>query len=542
MKRLYNLSIFLLVVSLCVSYLPERAAAAKKITLHKRQVLTYNLKREPEILDPDRSTGVPENEVEMACFEGLARRGVNDVAVPGVAAKWNVSSDGKTYIFRLRKNAKWSNGDPVTAGDFEYAWKRLLNPQLAAEYASSLYVLVNGEEYNSGKISDASKVGVKAKDPLTLVVTLKAPCPYFPVLTAHHSLFPVNRKAVEANPDKWANDPKTLVGNGPFKLVNWVHQERLEFIPNPYYWNRRKVKLTRLIFYTVEEQSTALTMFETGQLDIDNELPQAELPRLQSEGILKFNPILGTYFYRFNTKKPPFNDVRVRKALALAIDRNLLIKYVAKGGQKPALAMVPYGVADASPKRSFRQVGGNYFKDNDIQHAKKLLSEAGYSDIKKFPAVEILYNTSEAHKQVAEAIQEMWAKNLGIKATLTNQEWKVYLTSEDEGNFQIARAGWIADYVDPMTFLDMWTTHNGNNDTGWSNASYDRLITKAQNSGDPKTRIKLMHDAEKILMSEMPIAPIYFYTRPYLCKDYVKGYLYSSLECIDFSGAYIVKH
>jgi oligopeptide transport system substrate-binding protein len=542
MKRLYNLSIFLLVVSLCVSYLPERAAAAKKITLHKRQVLTYNLKREPEILDPDRSTGVPENEVEMACFEGLARRGVNDVAVPGVAAKWNVSSDGKIYTFRLRKNAKWSNGDPVTAGDFEYAWKRLLNPQLAAEYASSLYVLVNGEEYNSGKISDASKVGVKAKDPLTLVVTLKAPCPYFPVLTAHHSLFPVNRKAVEANPDKWANDPKTLVGNGPFKLVNWVHHEKLEFIPNPNYWNRRKVKLTRLIFYTVEEQSTALTMFETGQLDIDNELPQAELPRLQSEGILKFNPILGTYFYRFNTKKPPFNDVRVRKALALAIDRNLLIKYVAKGGQKPALAMVPYGVADASPKRSFRQVGGNYFKDNDIQHAKKLLSEAGYSDIKKFPAVEILYNTSEAHKQVAEAIQEMWAKNLGIKATLTNQEWKVYLTSEDEGNYQIARAGWIADYVDPMTFLDMWLTNSGNNDTGWSNAKYDQLIAKAQSAGAPKVRMQLMHDAEKILMSEMPIAPIYFYTRPYLCKEYVKGYLYSSLECIDFSGAYIAAH
>jgi oligopeptide transport system substrate-binding protein len=542
MKRLYKLSIFLLVVFFSVSYAPEKSVAAKKIALHKTQVLTYNLKYEPEILDPDRSTGVPENEVEMACFEGLARRGVNDVAVPGAAAKWTVSPDGKTYTFRLRKNAKWSNGDPVTAADFEYAWKRLLNPQLAAEYASSLYVLVNGEEYNSGKISDASKVGVKAKDPLTLVVTLKAPCPYFPALTAHHSLFPVNRKAVEANPAKWANDPKTLVGNGPFKLVNWVHHEKLEFIPNPHYWNRRKVKLTRLIFYTVEEQSTALTMFETGQLDIDNELPQAELPRLQSEGILKFNPILGTYFYRFNTKKPPFNNIRVRKALTLAINRNLLIKYVTKGGQKSALAMVPYGVADASPKRSFRQAGGNYFKDNDIKQAKKLLAEAGYSDIRKFPAVEILYNTSEVHKQIAEAIQEMWSKNLGIKATLANQEWKVYLTAQDEGNYQISRSGWIADYGDAMTFLDMWTTHNGNNDTGWSNARYDRLITQAQNSGDPKKRIKLMHDAEKILMSEMPIAPIYFYTRPYLCKDYVKGYLYSSLECIDFSGAYIAAH
>jgi oligopeptide transport system substrate-binding protein len=397
----------------------------------------------------------------------------------------------------------------------------------------------NAEAYNGGKITDAGRVGVKALDNYTLRVTLKAPCSYFPALTTHHSLFPVNRKVVAAHPDNWADKPETYIGNGPFKLVNWVHHEKLEFAPNPYYWNRRKVKLTKLIFYTVEEQSTALTMFETGQVDLVDEIPTPEMPRLKAAGILKFTPWLGTYYYMFNVKKPPLDDVRVRQALTLAIDRAQLIKYVVKGGQRPALAFVPYGLPDATPQSSFRQVGGIFFKDGDLVKAKKLLAAAGYGDLKKLPTLEILYNTSEAHKQVAEAIQEMWAKRLGINVTLTNQEWKVYLASRDRGDYQVLRAGWIADYVDPMTFLDLWMTGNGNNDTGWSHPKYDNLLRQAQNTGNLQIRLLLLHQAEKILMNELPVMPIYFYTRPYIIKDRVKGVHYSVTSMIDFSGAYI---
>jgi len=532
--------VLLLLLTVILSNMAAYSAPTAK--LHKNQVLTYNLTTEPEILDPARSTGVPEAKVEYSCFEGLARLGPNNVAVPGAAEKWTVSPDGKTYTFYLRKQAKWSNGEPVTAHDFEFAWKRTLNPQTASEYAGNLYAILNAEEYNTGKISDAMKVGVNAKDVYTLTVTLKAPCSYFPVLTTHHSLYPVHRKTVMSAPDKWAADPKTYIGNGPFKLVNWVHHERLEFVPNPYYWNRSKVKLTKLIFYTIEESSTALTMFESSQLDFVDELPNPELPRLQKAGILIQFPYLGTYYYMFNTKKPPLNDVRVRKALTLAIDRAKLVKYITKGGEKSALAYVPLGIPDSKPGKMFRQVGGTFFKDSDIKQAKKLLAEAGFGDIKKFPTLEILYNTLESHKQIAEAIQEMWSKQLGIKVTLTNQEWKVYLQSRDQGNYQIARAGWIADYIDPMTFMDMWMTDNGNNDTGWSNSRYDTLIRQAQQTGDPQARMKILHDAEMILMNELPIAPIYFYTRPSVMQKWVKGIFYSSTSMIDFSGAYILKH
>jgi oligopeptide transport system substrate-binding protein len=506
------------------------------------QVLNYNLAVEPQYLDPAKSVGVAEFRVEYACFEGLARFGEGDIPVPGAAEKWVISPDGKTYTFYIRKNAKWSNGDPVTAADFEYAWKRLLNPETASSNASTLYYLKNAEDYYTGKIKDAGEIGVKATDKYTLVVTLNAPCSYFLGLTINPALYPVNQKVVEASPDKWTSSPETYVGNGPFKLTNWVHHEKLEFVPNPYYWNAKKVKLQKLVCYTVEEQSTALTMFDTGQLDLSDELPRPEIPRLEKEGLVKYSPSIGTYYYMFNTKKAPFNDPRVRKALALAIDRSQIVKYITKAGEKPALGFVPFGIPDAGPKKVFRSLGGDYFKDGDLAGAKKLLAEAGYADIKKFPAIEILYNTNETNKQIAEVIQEMWREKLGINTTLANQEWKVYLQSRGGGNFQVARSSWIGDYVDPMTFLDIWATGNGNNYTGWTNAQYDQLIDKAKSINDPKARYQALHDAEKLLMNEMPIVPLYFYTRPYIIKKWVSGVRYSAVGLVDFSGVSISAH
>ncbi|TCL68495.1 oligopeptide transport system substrate-binding protein [Hydrogenispora ethanolica] len=516
-------------------------AAAPKLA--KVQELRYNNATEPQTIDPARSTGVQDANIELAAFEGLTRTGENDVPIPGIAYKWEIAKDGLTYTFHLRKTARWSNGQPVTAHDFEYSWKRALDPKLAAEYAYQLYYIKNGEAYNTKKITDANQIGVKALDNYTLKVTLEAPCSYFLAITAFPTLLPVNKKVVEANPEKWATDPKTYIGNGPFKMVRWVHNERIEYVPNPYYWNRKAVKLTKLTFYLIEEQSTALTMYDSNQVDMldENSVPHQEIPRLESTGTLMYSPFLGTYFYRFNTKKAPFNNVKVRKAFALAIDRALLVKVVTKGGQKPAYAFVPFGVPDAAKGATFRKVGGNFFKD-DLAAAKKLLAEAGYPDGKGFPTVELLYNTSEQHKQVAEAIQEMWKKNLGINITLTNQEWKVYLDNQQNLNYTVCRAGWLGDYVDPMTFMDMFVTNGGNNQTGWSNAQYDKLIDIAKSTGDQKARMKAMHDAEKILMDEMPIMPIYFYTNPTLMKSYVKGVNQSALGMVYFDKAYIARH
>lgn len=511
--------------------------------LHPTQVLRFNNGTEPQTIDPAKSSGIPEANIELACFEGLTRLDANNQPVPGVAKEWTVSPDGLTYTFKLRPEAKWSNGDPVTAHDFEWSWKRALAPETAAEYAYQLYYIKNGEKYNAGEIKDPNEVGVKALDDYTLEVKLEAPCGYFLSLCAFPTLLPVHRKTVEADPDKWATDPKTYIGNGPFKLAVWEHNSNMVFVPNEQYWDKGRVKLQKLVFTMIENGSTELVMYETGALDYADNPPLAELDRLRKEGQLRIEPLLGTYYYLFNVTRPPFDNPKVRKALTLAIDRKTLIEQVVKGGQLPALAFVPGGVPDAEPGSEFRKVGGDYFKDNDVETAKKLLAEAGYPDGKNFPKFTILHNTSESHKKIAEAIQEMWKKNLGIEnVTITNQEWGVYLDTRTKLQYDVARAGWLGDYIDPMTFIDMWVTGGGNNDTGWGNPQYDELVKKAKSTADQKVRMQAMHEAEKILMDEMPIAPIYFYTDLFLVKDYVKGVIRSTLGFHDFSEAWIAKH
>ncbi|MGE5578234.1 MAG: peptide ABC transporter substrate-binding protein [Syntrophothermus sp.] len=514
------------------------AAAAKPA---KNQTLTFNDGTEPETLDPNKSTGIPEAIIEINLFDGLTRLDKTDRPVAAIAKSWEISKDGLEYTFHLR-DAKWSNGDPVTAYDFEYSWKRALAPETASEYAYQLYYIKNGEEYNTGKIKDANEVGVKAVDAKTLKVTLRAPTAYFLSLVAFPTYLPLNKKAVEAGGDTWYTKPETLVSNGPFKLAKWAHQDRIELVKNPTYWDAKNVKLDKLVMYMVEAESTELTMFETGQLDLGHYPPRPEMPRLIAEKKVKFTPYLGTYYYFLNVNKPPFDNPKVRRAFALAINRKQIVEKVSKAGELPAMAWVPYGIPDAKPGTDFRKVGGEYFKDNDVETARKLLAEAGYPDGKGLPPIEILYNTNENHKAIAEAIQEMWKKALGANVTITNQEWKVYLQSRDEGRYQVARAGWIGDYVDPMTFIDMMMTDNGNNDSFWGDKKYDELVKVAQTTTDPKKRYKAMHDAEKILMDAMPLIPIYFYTNPVLQKDYVKDVIMSMLGFYDFKYAWIAQH
>ncbi|HYF93848.1 MAG TPA: peptide ABC transporter substrate-binding protein [Symbiobacteriaceae bacterium] len=520
----------------------------------KEQVVRVNIGTDPKTLDPAVSTGVPEANVQLSLFEGLMRLDKDGKAVPGMAATNEVKDGGLTYVFKLR-DAKWSNGDPVTAEDFVYSWKRALDPLLASEYAYQLYYVKGAEKANTVPVNELGpdgkekvgadnkpiprkeedikkdfeaafkEVGVKALDAKTLEVKLEAPTPYFLSLTAFHTLYPVNKKGIDAAPQDWHRKPETLIANGPFKMVSWTPKDKVIVEKNPNYWDAAAVKLDKIEYYLIDSESTATQMFEAGQLDIvESGVNSAELPRLKKEKAneLKILPDLGLYYYRFNTTVAPMNDPKVRKALTYAIDRKLIVENITQGGQQPAMSEVPAGIPDVTG--DFRANGKDFFTDNNVAEAKKLLAEAGFPDGKGFPKLSIMYNTSEAHKRIAEAIQEMWKKNLGINVELQNVEWGVYLDRQAKLDYQVSRAGWIGDYIDPMTFADMWVTKGGNNQTGWSNAQYDALIETAKKSGDPAVRMKAMHDSEKLLMDEMPIMPIYHYVRVRLVSTKVKNW------------------
>ncbi len=544
---------------------PEAPAApsqGEKPAAKKDQIVRINIGTDPETLDPGVSTGIPEANVELNLFEGLMRLDKDGRPIPGMAAAPpEVKDNGTTYIFKLR-DAKWSNGDPVTAEDFVWSWKRALDPYTASEYAYQLWYIKGGEALSSVKLktkgADGKEVdrpeaevkaeikklsdalGVKALDAKTLEVKLEAPTPYFPAVAAFHTLFPVHRKSLESNPKDWFRKPETMVTNGAFKLQSWTPKDKVILVKNPDYYDAAKVKLDKIEYYLIEQESTATTMFESGQLDIvESGVSTTELDRLKKEkpNELKILPDLGTYYYRFNVTKPPMNDVKVRKALTMAIDRKAIVENITKAGQVPAMAFVPSGLPDASGE--FRKNGGDFFKDNDVAAAKQLLADAGFPDGKGFPKLSILYNTNEAHKRIAEAIQEMWKKNLGIEVELVNQEWAVYLANQSSLNYMVSRAGWLGDYVDPMTFVDMFVTAGGNNQTGWSNKTYDDLVKQAKSTGDQTVRMKAMHDAEKVLMDEMPIMPIYFYVRVRLISPKVKGWSEPLTSGMNLREAYV---
>ncbi len=521
-----------LVVTGCGSTGGGNAAAPKEMKM------SWNPGAEPKTLDPQMSNGIPEAIVELNLFEGLTRLDKDSKPQKALAESYTVSPDGLKYTFKLR-DSKWSNGDPVKASDFKFAWMHALDPEAAAEYSYQLFYIKNAEAYN-GKKAKADDVGIKVVDEKTLEVDLEAPTPYFLSLTAFPTYYPVNEKWVKANKD-WNTKAETFVSNGPFKMKSWAHNDKIVAVKNDNYWDAKNVKLTELTFNLVEDGKAALTAFEAGQLDGMDNIPVQDIDRLRAAGTLKNTPYLGTYYYRFNVTRKPFDDPRVRQALTMAIDRKTLIDKVVKGGQTPAFAYTPGGIPDAEAGKTFRQVGGDYFKE-DLAKAKELLAQAGYPDGKNWPDnVSILYNAGASHETIAQAIQDMWSKNLGIKVKLTSQEWKVYQQSEQKLQYDVARAGWIGDYVDPMTFMDMFVTNGGNNQTGWSNAQYDADIKKAKSTGDQKERMTAMHDAEKILMTEMPVMPIYFYVNNYVAKDYIKGIMRSPLGFIDFKNATVEK-
>ena len=490
------------------------------------KILRLNNNEEPGSLHPGTAQGTHDSWILEHTFEGLTKKNAEGEILPGMAKEWD-SEDGVTWTFTLRDDIYWSNGDEVTAEDFEYAWKHVLNPSTASQYAYQLYYLAGGEDYNAAEegadlAALEAKVGVKAKDSKTLEVTLAQPTPYFLDLTSFYTYYPINKKVAEANKD-WALEANTHVSNGPFYLAEWKHKESLKIKKNDKYYENSKINLDEVHFVIIDDENTAWQMYRAGEIDMVYPLPQDVQGQLLEKNDPEFHiaPDLAIYYYNINTKVKPFNNSKVRRALGLAIDRELIVEHVAQGGQTPAFSVVPPGIPDVSG--DFQENSGRLFKE-DIEEAKKLLAE-GLSEegLSELPNFVLTYNTSEGHKKIAEAIQEMWRKNLGVEMTLENVEFQVKLDREQAGDFTLSRAGWVGDYVDPMTFMDLWVTDGPYNDASFSNSEYDRQVNIAKNSMDPKVRMDAMHKAEQILMDEMPIIPIYFYTKPYVLKPNVSG-------------------
>ncbi len=496
------------------------AGCTGKTGTGEKDVIYIGNGAEPQDLDPHITTGVPEHKIQQNIFEGLVSVHPQTLEpVPGVAESWTRSKDGKTYVFKLRKDAKWSNGDPVLASDFVYSWTRLLDPKTAAEYAYQGYYILNGKELNTGKLKDPSKLGVQAVDDHTLKVTLVSPTPFFLGLLDHHSLCPVHRKTIEKHGPQWTR-PENIVTNGAFTVSKWETNKIITLVPNEKYWDRAKVSLKQAHFLPIENLDTEEKMFRSGKLHITNEIPLEKIPYWQKDtsGVYQGVPYLGTYFYWFNTKKKPMDDKRVRKALNLAMDRDRLVKFVTRGGQLPGTTYTPPGTAGYTPTPRLPS------DLSRLAEAKKLLADAGYPGGKGMPSIEILYNTHEGHKKIAEALQQMWKQNLGVNVTLFNQEWKVYLDTMRNMQFQLGRQGWIGDYNDPNTFLDLMVSDNGNNRSGWANKAYDALLEKASREPNAKKRMEYFAQAEDMILDELPVLPIYIYTRNYLKSPDVRGW------------------
>ena len=492
----------------------------------EQQIYHHGNGSEPQGIDPHIVTGVPEHHILISLCEGLTIPNPNptgsDGYIPGTAESWTISDDGKEYIFKLNKNAKWSNGDPVTADDFVWSWKRILTASLGSQYPDMLYYLVGAYEYHNGEIDNFDEVGVKALDSQTLKVNLKNPTPFFIGLLSHYSTWPVHKETVLKHGDiddrngEWTR-PGNFVCNGPFQLKTWELNNRIVVEKNPHYYDASMVRLNEIHYYPVSNVMTEDRMFRAGQLHLTSSMPTQKCPIYIEEKNpnLKIDPYMGTYFYRINTENETLSDVRVRKALAYSIDRQLLVDKVTQCGQIPAYSFTPPGSNGYQPSTEIPY---------DPTLAKQLLAEARYSSDKPFPKLEILFNTNEGHRKVALAIQQMWQNELGIEVELVNQDWKVYLSREMVGDFQISRAGWIGDYEDPNTFLDLMRPNRGNNKTGWENMDFDALVEEANTINNQDKRYELLNEAEKILIDNMPIIPLYTYVRVYQLSPDVKGF------------------
>jgi oligopeptide transport system substrate-binding protein len=512
--------------SLCVLAAVLAACGRRETNVQRgdrEQVLHRGIGPELPDLDPHLATVTSEYSVLSALMEGLVAEDPVDLhPVPGVAERWETSPDGLVYLFHLRADARWSDGAPVTAADFVASFRRILTPGFGAQYATMLYPVLNAEAFHHGRISDFGEVGVAAPDQRTLRITLVRPTPCFLSLLSHPAWMPVPiatlaRYGPADRPgNAWAR-PGRFVGNGPFVLKAWQRNQVIVVEKSGTYWDAAKVRLKAIHFYPIDSLDAEERAFRAGQLHLTETMPPARIDayRLARSPLLRLDPYLGIYFYSFNVHRPFLDDPRVRRALAMAVDRRAIVEHVLRGGQLAAAAFTPPGMGGYTPPLGI---------PTDSAAARRLLAEAGFPGGRGLPPIEILFNSSEGHQIIAETVQEMWRRELGVEARLVNQELKSTQDARRTGNFQVLRSVWIADYPDPMSFLEIWRSDSGNNFTGWSDANFDRLLDQAACTADPTARNALLQRAETMLLDAAPIIPVYYYTHIFLIRPSVRGW------------------
>ncbi|KAB8313752.1 oligopeptide ABC transporter substrate-binding protein OppA [Erwinia endophytica] len=512
------------------------------VELATKQELVKGNGDEVQSLDPHKIEGVPEANVSRDLLEGLLISDAQGRPIPGVAESWE-NREGKVWTFHLRTNAKWSNGEPVTAQDFVYSWQRLADPKTASPYASYLQYghLENIDAIIAGKKSPDT-LGVKALDAHTLQVTLSESVPYFYKLMTHPSVSPVYQPAVEKFGEKWTQ-PENWVGNGAFKLQSHVVNERIVLVRNPYYWDNAHTVLNKVTFLPISsEVSDVNRYFSEGGSDMTyNYLPIELFKKLQRDNPqeLHVDPYLCTYYYEINNQKAPFTDPRVRTALKLGLDRDIIVNKVLAQGQKPAYSYTPPATDGAEV---IKPEWFSWSQEKRNEEAKKLLAEAGYTADKPL-SFDLLYNTSDLHKKLAIAAAAIWKKNLGVNVRLNNQEWKTFLDTRHQGNFEVARAGWCADYNEPTSFLNTMLSNSSSNTAHYQSAAFDKVMADAAAASDEKARTALYTKAEQVLDKDSVIVPVYYYANTRLVKPYVGGYSGKDpLDNVYDKDLYIIKH
>lgn len=530
----------LALLALAVTTAVSAAEVPPGTALAQSQEIVRHIKDEPASLDPAKAVGLPEIQVIRDLFEGLTNQDAKGNIIPGVATQWQ-TTDNKTWYFTLRKDARWSNGDPVTASDFVYSWRRLVDPNIGSTFAwfAELAGIQNAGAITKGEMTP-DKLGVTALDNHRLKVTLDKPVPWFVSLTANFSLFPVPEKVIEKVGKEWTQ-PGSLVGNGAYKLQQRVVNEKLVLVRNDQYWDNAHSVLTKVTFVPINEESSATKRYRSNDIDITESFPKNLYSMLKKAlpGQVYTPDQLGTYYYAFNTTKGPTADVRVRKALSWSIDRKIIAEKVLGTGEKPAWHFTADVTAGYKPKPGFLQ---QHSQEELNAQAKALLAAAGYGPTHPLDLT-LLYNSSENNQKIAIAVASMWKKNLGVSVKLQNQEWKTYIDSRNTGNFDVIRASWVGDYNEPSTFLSLLTSTHSGNIAKFKSPEYDAILDKAGRESNSEARNDDYNRAEQILADQVPIAPIYQYTNGRLIKPWVKGYPITNPEDVAYSRTlYILRH
>ncbi|MDR1541709.1 MAG: peptide ABC transporter substrate-binding protein [Clostridiales bacterium] len=518
-------------------------AASEPVQADASKELNIFLATTPETIDPNLGSALDSGNYSNHTFEGLMRYKWDGSGVePGMAESYTVSDDGLVWTFKLR-DSLWSDGQPVTADDFVYSWRRLVDPDTAAPYAVDMGAFIkNGMAVTEGQVPKED-LGVSAIDQKTLEVTLENPCPFFEQIAAFATFSPIRQDTVEANGDNWTKTAETFISNGPFKMESYATDDKMVIVPNPGYWDAASVVPEKINFLFLSDDNAALAAFRSGELDYQDVPPEEEVLALKNDGFYGDTPENGTYYISFNTQKAPLDNVLVRKALTLAVDTQFIADTVRNGNVKPAEAFIGDGFYTSGHSEPFRGQWQTYVSPSKYEENKALaqqaLADAGYPGGEGFPKLSYLYNTNSTHAVIGEALQDMWKNVLGIEIELRSAEWATVLQDRRNGNFDISRNGWIADYNDPVTMLNLFTSTSGNNDGKYSSAEYDAKIEASNRETDPAKRDQLLHEAEDILLGQdWALAPIYYYTISWAINPALKDWGVTPLGYKFFQKAY----